>query len=57
MSDSEDNDAGQQKDYVIKPEKGVASIDTSDWPLLLKVSFLIKSGLAKGISAAYKRLD
>jgi hypothetical protein len=37
MSDSEDYE-GQQKEYAIKPEKGNASIDTSDWPLLLKVS-------------------
>ena len=37
MSDS-DEDQGQQQEYAIKPEKGVASMDTSDWPLLLKVS-------------------
>ena len=25
-------------EFQIKPEKGVASVDTSTWPLLLKVS-------------------
>ena len=32
---SADQDAD---DYAIKPEKGMPSIDTSDWPLLLKVN-------------------
>jgi hypothetical protein len=32
-----------EEDFSIKPEKGLPSIDTSSWPLLLKVthSFLI----------------
>lgn len=28
------------QEYSIKPEKGEASVDTSSWPLLLKVNFL-----------------
>lgn len=43
MSDS-DEDQGQQQEYAIKPEKGVASMDTSDWPLLLKVSSNFQRG-------------
>ena len=41
-SDSEDNAQGKQNgaEHVIKPSKGPASIDTSTWPLLLKVSML-----------------
>ncbi len=27
-----------KQDYAIKPTKGGASLDTSNWPLLLKVS-------------------
>ena len=30
----------EEEDYAIKPEKGVAMIDTSSWPLLLKVILL-----------------
>ena len=41
MSDSEDSSQDQRQEYAIKPVKGVASIDTSDWPLLLKVSLFI----------------
>ena len=35
--------AEAEEDFSIKPEKGLPSIDTSSWPLLLKVthSFLI----------------
>ena len=32
-------------EYMIKPEKGKASLDTSDWPLLLKVRILFHSNL------------
>jgi hypothetical protein len=44
MSDS-DSDSNEQKtngaaQFVIKPAKGGPSLDTSNWPLLLKVSFL-----------------
>ena len=27
-----------EEDYSIKPEKGLPAIDTSSWPLLLKVT-------------------
>jgi len=45
MSSSDSDDNEQQKNgavqHVIKPAKGGPSLDTSTWPLLLKVSFLI----------------
>ena len=31
------------EEFMIKPEKGVASVDTANWPLLLKVIFLLLS--------------
>jgi len=31
--------SSKNQDYQIKPAKGGASIDTSSWPLLLKVTF------------------
>ena len=37
----------EEPEYAIKPEKGLPAMDTSDWPLLLKVNFyfiLVKSG-------------
>jgi hypothetical protein len=46
MSSSEEEDhkhknksksKGKKQDYAIKPEKGGAALDTSSWPLLLKV--------------------
>ena len=40
-SDSEDLTDRQQKSFAIKPEKGIASMDTSDWPLLLKVRLIL----------------
>ena len=33
-------DIQESGDFLIKPESKVASLDTSQWPLLLKVSFL-----------------
>ena len=42
-SDSDDNEqqtnGAAQTQYMIKPAKGGPSLDTSTWPLLLKVSF------------------
>ena len=41
-SDSDDEQQtknGAQTQYQIKPAKGGPSLDTSTWPLLLKVSF------------------
>lgn len=32
-------------DFVIKPEKGEASNNASEWPLLLKVSFAASKSL------------
>jgi hypothetical protein len=44
MSSSDSDDNEQQTKgavtHVIKPAKGGPSLDTSTWPLLLKVSFL-----------------
>ena len=39
-SSDEDNQKNKQNgaEHIIKPSKGPASIDTSTWPLLLKVS-------------------
>ena len=31
--------APTSEDFMIKPEKGIASVDTASWPLLLKVNF------------------
>lgn len=45
MSDSDED--VQQQDYAIRPEKGVATMDTSDWPLLLKVSHSLDKALAR----------
>ena len=46
-SDSDDNEQQTngvaQTQYMIKPAKGGPSLDTSTWPLLLKVSFGIIS--------------
>jgi hypothetical protein len=30
-------------EYSIKPEKGLPQMDTSSWPLLLKVMYQVKS--------------
>ena len=30
-----------QNDYILKPEKGTPKTDTSNWPLLLKVNFIL----------------
>ena len=38
-SDDEQTKNGAQTQYMIKPAKGGPSLDTSTWPLLLKVSF------------------
>jgi len=35
-----------QVEYAILPEKGNASMDTSSWPLLLKVTFIKNSLIA-----------
>ena len=32
-----------ETEYSIKPESGTPKLDTSDWPLLLKVIFISKS--------------
>ena len=32
--------AADPEEFVIKPEKGAPSVDTSNWPLLLKVFIL-----------------
>jgi len=31
--------APSTEEFMIKPEKGVATVDTANWPLLLKVNF------------------
>ena len=42
MSDSDSSDGGYQNgnEYQIKPSKGGSKVDTSKWPLLLKVRIL-----------------
>ena len=47
-----------EAEFQIKPEKGAASVDTSSWPLLLKVrliqcNFLVTIYLWKAIIASY----
>jgi hypothetical protein len=37
MSDSDSDQKHNNTEHTIKPAKGGASIDTSTWPLLLKV--------------------
>lgn len=39
-------DIQESGDFLIKPESKVASLDTSQWPLLLKVSDNLASGLS-----------
>jgi hypothetical protein len=36
-------------EYAILPEKGGASMDTSSWPLLLKVTFIKHPQIARAI--------
>lgn len=37
-SDDEVNETVLEHDYMIKPSKNKATLDTSEWPLLLKVT-------------------
>jgi len=48
-----------EAEFQIKPEKGAASIDTSTWPLLLKVSQpnLQSRQLRSGANKPYEQRD
>ena len=42
VSDDEVDESALQNDYMIKPSKGKAALDTAEWPLLLKVTSLAR---------------
>lgn len=47
----EKKQAGSEGDFEIKPDKSVPQIDTSKWPLLLKVSELILKAVSHRLFA------
>lgn len=52
----EKKQAGSEGDFEIKPDKSVPQIDTSKWPLLLKVSELISAGCCASFICIFARI-